>query len=238
MKSYKYSTKERAQRVSRTIGCVGYHTHEGGNKTIYMPCKSHKIFKSKIDNKESDGEVTELVDIDGTWNSSSMPILDPASTMNGASITDKIIPAARNSSNPLLRGWYGVYRENNVKEVDMSKAFGYEDTKDMDVEDTLKYFEKKLGDKDEAKKRTHVFGKKKNLNKKTPPEIKNKKGFIDREIIKEKESDEMVEDTIFDKKQEFNNKSVIAKNLRSLKNMANKNGISTDTLIRMLKDEQ
>ena len=48
----------------------------------------------------------------------------------------------------------------------------------------------------------------------------------------------MEEDTIFAKKQEFNNKSVIAKNLRSLKNMANKNGISTDMLIRMLKDEQ
>jgi hypothetical protein len=242
MKSYKYSTKERAQRVSRTIGCTGHHSHEEGDKKIYMPCKSHKIFKSKIKSKdsESEEEVTELVDFDGTWLSSSSPITDPASTLQGSTTTDKIVPATRIPNNGLLRGFYGAYRESYVKEIDMSKAFGYEKTKGLDAEDTLKYFEKKLDDEDEAKERTIQFGKdpsgKRTRN--TPLHIRKKKGFIDREIIKEKESDEVGEDVIIDKEKEIKTNNMLKKNIRSLKNMASKNGINIEKLIRLIKDEQ
>ena len=47
MKSYKYSTKDRALRVARTLGCDGYHSHEVDGRKKFMPCKSHKIFLSK-----------------------------------------------------------------------------------------------------------------------------------------------------------------------------------------------
>jgi hypothetical protein len=240
MKSYKYSTKERAQRVSRTIGCTGYHTHEDGEKKIYMPCKSHKIFKSKVDSKKSgsEEEVTELIDADGTWLSSSMPILDPASTIQGSTTTDKIVPATRIARDIFLRGRY--FGEGHVKEIDMSKAFGYEKTKDLDAEDTLKYFEEKLDDEDEAKERTMQFGKDPSgkRTKKAPLHIRKKKGFIDREIIKEKESDEVEEDIIIDKEKEIKTNNMLKKNIRSLKNMASKNGIGIEKLIRLIKDEQ
>jgi hypothetical protein len=37
-----YSTKEKAQEISLSIGCDGgYHTHEYEGKTWYMPCESH-----------------------------------------------------------------------------------------------------------------------------------------------------------------------------------------------------
>jgi len=240
MKSYKYSTKERAQRVSRTIGCTGYHTHEDGEKKIYMPCKSHKIFKSKVDSKKSgsEEEVTELIDADGTWLSSSMPIPDPASTIQGSTTTDKIVPATRIARDIFLRGRY--FGEGRVKEIDMSKAFGYEKTKDLDAEDTLKYFEEKLDDEDKAKERTMQFGKDPSgkRTKKTPLHIRKKKGFIDREIIKEKESDEVEEDIIIDKEKEIKTNNMLKKNIRSLKNMASKNGIGIEKLIRLIKDEQ
>ena len=37
-----YSTKEKAEEISLSIGCDGgYHTHEYEGKTWYMPCESH-----------------------------------------------------------------------------------------------------------------------------------------------------------------------------------------------------
>ena len=48
MKTYKYSTKERANRVSKTLGCLGFHSHGNGDEKIYMPCKTHEIFLKTI----------------------------------------------------------------------------------------------------------------------------------------------------------------------------------------------
>jgi len=237
MKSYKYSTKDRALRVSRTLGCDGYHTHEVDGRKKYMPCKSHKIFlsKTKKDKKEGeDAEVNELVDYDGTWLTSSIGIQDPASTVQGFTSTEKTVAMSRNPRDPLLRGWYGYYGEGHVKEIDMSKAFGYEKTKDLGSKETIKFFEKKLKDPDSAKKRAKIFGKGKDLDKNAPPKIRKKKGFIAREILKEKDVDEISEDKLIHKK-EFSN--ILKKNIKSLNNMADKQGVSIDELIGLLKNE-
>lgn len=241
MKTYKYSTKERAERVAKTINCTGSHQHTEKGKKIYMPCKSHKIFLEKT--KKSEGEVTELVDYDGTWETSSIPILNPATTgtKNNPTITDKIVFMSKNPRDPLLRGWYGYYGEGHVKEIDMSKSFGFKDTKFMDAEETEKFYKKELKLKPQnAKMRTLDQGKKKGLDKKTPTKIKNKKGFIDREILKELETDEIYEDMLFDKNKKSDDGVVgdlIKKNVRALKKMANDNNIPIQKLIYMLKDE-
>ena len=175
MKTYKYSTKALAASVAKTLGCTGSHQHTEKGKKIFMPCKSHEIFTKKT--KNSEGEVTELVDDDGTWKSSSIPILNPATTgtKNNPTTTDKIVSMSKNPRDPLLRGWYGYYGEGHVKEIDMSKAFGFEDTKFMDAEETEKFFKKELKLKPQnAKVRTLDQGKKKGLDKKTPPQIKKK----------------------------------------------------------------
>lgn len=246
MKTYKYSTKERAERVAKTIGCTGSHYHNENGKRKYMPCKSHEIFKSKTkkDNKSKEEEVTELIDDDGTWTSSSIPILDPASSMQGSTFTDKIVGMSRNPRDPLLRGWYGYYGESEVKEEDMIDAFGFEDTMFMDYDDTVKHYQKKLKlDKDDAISRAIQQGKKPNLHKKTPKKIKNKKNFIDRLILKEKgidENEDIIEDIVLTSKDsnggEIND--IIKKNVKSLKNMAKKQGLSINQLIKLLKDEQ
>ena len=249
MKTYKYSTKERAERVAKSLGCTGSHHHneDGGKK--YMPCKDMKTFKEKTKNnkKGKEEEVTELVDFDGTWLSSDVPILDPASSMQGSTFTDKIVPMSRNPRDPLLRGWYGYFGENEVKEEDMSSAFGYEDTKDLNFDDTLKHYKKELSlDNEKALERTIQQGKKKELSKrkKTPAEIKKKKGFIDTLIIKELE-DDIKEDTIFKKDDRDNdlNKKVkeinplLLKNIRAIKKMAEKMGVPLSELIKALKNE-
>jgi hypothetical protein len=249
MKSYKYSTKDRAERVAKTLGCTGSHHHNENGEKKFMPCKTHEIFKSKLKkDKKDEQEVTELVDTDGTWLSSSIGILDPASTGIGTKTTDQIVQAARNPRDPLLRGWYGYYGEGTVKEEDMSKAFGYEDTKDLDAKDTIKYFEKKLGDEQSAIERAASFGKKEKLEKNAPKKLKRLKNFIDRLILKEKELDEseVREDRIVDRDKKDNDLTkkklevspLLLRNIRSIKKAAKENGITFKELVQIMKDEQ
>lgn len=251
MKTYKYSTKERAERVSKTLGCSGSHSHGTGEDKKYMPCKDMNTFKEKTkkDTKGKEQEMTELVDSDGTWSSSDIPILDPASSMQGSTFTDKIVAMSRMPRDPLLRGWYGYYGESELKETDMSDAFGYEDTLFMDYDETVEYFQKKLGlDKESAVERTIQQGKKPKLHKKTPKKISKLKNYIDRLILKEKEVDEseIAEDVLVDRtggdylnKRESNNiDNLILKNIKSLKKMANSQGITTQQLIRLISREQ
>ena len=246
MKTYKYSTKERAERVSKTLGCSGSHYHNEDGDRKYMPCKSHNIFlsKTKKNKKGEEQEVTELVDADGTWLSSNTPILDPASTGIGTKTMDQIIPAARNPRDTFMRRGYG---ESRVKEEDMSKAFGYKNTKDMDAKETLDYFKDELEMDDESAEHRveDEFGKSPERDKKS--KFKNKKGFIGRPILKEKESEDIAEDVLVDKEtndQENIKKRVLdinpllVRNIKSIKKMAKENGITVRELIMMLKDEQ
>jgi hypothetical protein len=249
MKTYKYSTKERAERVSKTLGCSGSHYHNEDGDRKYMPCKSHDIFlsKTKKNKKGEEQEVTELVDADGTWLSSNTPILDPASTGVGTKTMDQIVPASRNPRDPLLRGWYGYYGEGRVKENNMIKAYGYKATMDMDAKETLDYFKDELEMDDESAEHRveDEFGKSPERDKKS--KFKNKKGFAGRPILKEKESEDIAEDVLVDKEtndQENIKKRVLdinpllVRNIKSIKKMAKENGITVRELIMMLKDEQ
>ena len=251
MKTYKYSTKERAERVAKTLGCSGFHYHNEDGNRKYMPCKDMKTFKEKTkkETKGKETEVNELIDDDGTWLTSAIPILDPASTGIGTKTTDQIVPAARMPRDPLLRGWYGYYGEGTIAEEDMADAFGYEDTMFMDYDETVRYFQKKLGlDKESAIERTVQQGKKPKLHKRTPKKISKLKNYIDRLILKEKEIDEseIAEDILVDKskreslekKEQSDVNNIILKNIKSLKKMANSQGITTQQLVRLISREQ
>jgi len=246
MKTYKYSTEERAERVAKTLGCTGSHYHNEDGEKKYMPCKSHEIFlkKTKSSEKESkEQEVTELVDDDGTWLSSDIPILSPANNGIGTKTTDQIVPAARNPRDPLLRGWYGYYGEGKVAEENMTKAFGWKDTKDMDAKETLKYFKDELEmDDDSAEKRVDdEFGKSPERDKKS--QYKNKKGFVGRPILKELEMDEdlLIPKDTDDQTEKRKIRDLInpllLRNIKSIKKLAKDQGISVKELIQMLKDE-
>ena len=240
MKTYKYSTKERAERVAKSLGCSGSHTHNEDENKKYMPCKDMKTFKEKT-KKGKEEEVTELVDDDGTMLTSKIPITDPASTgtVGNPTTTDTKVGMQRTPRDPLLRGVYGFYRESHIKEEDMEKAFGFEDTKFMDYDDTVKYYQKELDlDKDSAIDRAVQQGKKPNLQKRAPKNIKKKKNFIDRLILKEKEIEE---DKIVNKNSISDVDSpaskILKKNISALKSMAEKEGLSLNDLIRFLKNE-
>lgn len=248
MKSYKYSTKERAERVSKTLGCTGYHYHNDNGDRKYMPCKDMKTFKQKTEKKSKpeEKEVTELISDDGTWLTSDIKIMDPASTGIGTKTTDQIAAQTKTPRDVFMRGGVSLRGESVMAEEDMEHAFGFEDTKFMDYEDTVKHYQKKLKlDKDAAIDRAIQQGKKPNLQKRTPKKIKKKKNFIDRLILKEKgidENEDLIEDIILNKSnsnKDLNGKpnKVLLNNISSLKRMAKKQGLNLEKLIELIKNE-
>jgi hypothetical protein len=210
-----------------------------------MPCKSHDIFKSKTkkDNKSKEEEVTELIDFDGTWKTSNVPILDPASTGVGTKTTDQIAAATKTPRDVFMRGGVSFRGESVMAEEDMEKSFGFDGTKFMDYKETVNYYQDELGlDKEAAEERAIQQGKKPNLQKRAPKKIKSKKNFIDRLILKEKgidENEDIIEDVLLDKEKNNDNiNPILLKNVNSIKRMAKKQGISIQKLITLIKNEQ
>lgn len=234
-------------------------------KTISKIQKDKKL-KTNSDikktlNKKKD-ELGELVDYDGSFLSSKIPIYNPYLSPKGT--MDQEVVATRQTNNPMVRGYRVYYGEGEeetdevINETDFSDAFGYEETKDKNGPETFKTFVKELGlDKDEAADRTRQQGKEpdvkrhKNKLKLVPKKIKNQKGFIDRLTISEKEElhhlkkqqvVDMVEDIVMKKKSTDNDMSkktglskILIKNLENIKKLADKEGIEINDLVKILK---
>ena len=218
------------------LGCEGTHKHDNG----FMPCKSHEEWEKVTYNNEDGGEIEELVDFDGTMMNSKIPIIDPKVTNKGMDTTDKAVAAGHTRQDPYALGF-----RRYVGEEDMSGAFGVEETEEMDFDDTVKYLEDVLG-VDNAEERAEEMGKDPNLEKKktdgafTRMRLQEKeKMFTKEQIIK------MKEDLLMDKDADMDvqpvNKTmskIILRNLKALKTLAKKEGISTNQLAKYLRDEQ
>lgn len=213
--------------------------------------KSNKKFKKtdiekKLKSiKKPKKELEELVKADGTMAGSRVPIhnlaLSPRKTM------DQTVPMARVSNDPVTRG-YRVYwgegeeKEDDVlSEVDYSDAFGYEETKDKDFKNTIKTL-KKMGVENPIE-RAKQFGK--------LPKVKRKGGKLKQRLSEKETLDEirkqkmvkMVEDILTKKNKDESDvigndkpiNKIIMKNLQSIKKLADKEGISLNKLINILK---
>ena len=201
---------------------------------------------------EVEKELDELIEPDGSFATSSTPILDlsfhPRRTM------DQTVITTRQTNNPVTRGYrvyYGESKEEEpvVNEVDYSDAFGYEETKDLDGKKTYKTLVKKMGmEPEEAKDRTKQFGKDPTGKRDSKSKFKNKKGFVGKLTLSEMEKLEMkkmLEDILSKRnsddadvvKKEHPSSKILKKNLESIKKMAEKEGISINQLVKMLKSE-
>jgi hypothetical protein len=215
--------------------------------------------------KKMKSEIDELVDYDGTFLSSKIPIYNPKIAPKGT--TDQEVVQNRQPNNPLIRGYRVYWGEsedeegNIVAEVNLEDAFGYEETKDLNGPDTFETFIEDLGlSPDEAADRTTQQGKefdeerhKKKL-KKVPKKIKDDPNFIDRlTLVEKKKIDEirkekmtkMVEDMLVKKSKDsdVNKKNqslskLLTKNLESIKKIAEKEGNSISDLIKVLKKSE
>ena len=238
----KYNTfrkQSAAEKRAEELGCKGSHKMDKG----FMPCSTHKEFEKVSKTKKPQGEIDELIDFDGTMNNSKIPPLNLGLTPRKT--TDQTVAAARITADPLLRGYRVFYTESEIKEEDFSTAFGYNDTKDMDAEEAIDYFVDELGfDEDKAEGRVEELGK--------TPELDGQKtkGAFTRMRLKEKfytkkEMKEII-DGIVSKKSETKDiqfapkemSKIITRNIQTLKKLAEKEGISVNQLISMLKNEQ
>jgi hypothetical protein len=105
-----------------------------------------KLLKSKPkkNTKDIKGEIEELVTSDGSMTNSKIPILDPR--LHPRKTMDQTVAASRITNDPISRGYRTYYGESieEMSEEDMSAAFGYEETKDLDGKETFKYFKDEL----------------------------------------------------------------------------------------------
>ena len=198
--------------------------------------------------KKTSGEIDELVDSDGTMLSSRVPNLNQ--TLTPHKTLDQTVAMSRQAGNPILRGYRVYYGEsvedsdNVMSEVDYSDAFGYDETEDMDYKNTVKTL-KKMG-VDNADERAEQFGK--------LPKVKRNGKFLKQRLVEKDQLDEeqrqkmikMVEDILTKKNKSESDiisksnpvSKILAKNLQSIKKIADKEGISVSELIKILKSNE
>jgi hypothetical protein len=216
---------------------------------------TEKQINSKFKEIDSEGEIEELVGTDATMLGSNIPIINPMSSAKQT--MDKTINMARTSNDPVTRGYRVYYGEseeeqdNVVSEVNYDEVFGWEETKDMDYNDTVDT----LSDMgvDNPEERAEEMGKDPKLEKK-----KMKGSFIRQRLVEKEPIDEvqkkqmikMVEDILTKKSKKDgdvvkssseSNKTIgtfLKRNLKSIKKLAEKEGISLDQLIKALKYDE
>lgn len=210
-----------------------------------------KVSKNALTNKlksiKPKKEIDELVDSDGSMLSSKIPFLNQ--TLTPHKTTDQTVAMARITNDPLTRGYRVYYGEGEegsdevINEVDYSEAFGYEETKDMDFDNTVKTL-KKMG-VENAIERAKQFGK---LPKQKREDGELKQRLSEKDSIEEQQKQKMikmVEDMLT--KKSSNNSDVVKdkgiskillKNIQSIKKIADKEGISVNMLIKALKSNE
>ena len=179
--------------------------------------------KKKKSTKTLKTDLEELVNSDGAMSNSAIPILDPK--LHPKKTMDQTIAAARITNDPIARGYRTYYGESveEIEEIDMSGAFGYEETEDMDGKDTFEYLVNDMGmEPEDAEERTKQKGQ-------DPTGKKDKKSpyYKDPNFINNADVN----------KKELETSRMLKRNLLVLKKQAEKEGISVSELIKMLKSE-
>jgi len=209
--------------------------------------------KKKKSTKELKGEIEELVNLDGALSNSKIPILDPK--LHPKKTMDQTVAATRITNDPIARGYRTYYGESveEFNEEDMSGAFGYEETKDMNGEETFDYFVKELKmSPEEAVERTKQQGKDPSGKKDENSKYKNDKNFIGKLTISEiqkQKAIKMVEDLLMKskngdssevgkkEKEDIQASSMIKRNIKSIIKQAEKEGLSKKDIIKLLGSE-
>lgn len=197
-------------------------------------------YKKIPDSVEND--VDEIVDVNGNIARKKVPVTKAS---GGASqkTTDQVVKTGAGSMG--IHGVHGTHTSLRYwAESDMSKALGYEKTmgQDKDMEDAEKYFKDDLdmGD-DETKERLTTYGYDEKLPDDKVRLIENPKkyvkDYVESVLRKKSTNDDLVKkDQTEDVEDELN--PIIKKQVTSLKNTLNKNNISVDKVIKILKKEK
>jgi hypothetical protein len=211
-------------------------------------------------NEKTDGEMTEFVSSDGSFAGSNVPILNQG--LHPRKTQDQTVTMTRQTNNPAIRGYRVYYGEsvegddeNLLDEVDMSDAFGYEETEDLSTYDQADEALEELGIEDpyERHDRLEVMGFDPKYDKQLKQEKKRgqcKNCFTKRRLseIEKEKMIRMIDEIILKKKNKSDDvikkdseiddspvNKILTRNLQSIKRIAEKEGISINHLIKILK---
>ena len=202
-----------------------------------------KVLDKKLKGIKSKKEIDELVDEDGLMLGSRIPNINHS--LSPRKTTDQYVAMSRTTNDPVTRGYrvyYGESKESDdvINEVDYSEAFGYDETKDMDFKNTVKKL-KEMG-VDNPVERAKQFGK---LPKEKVEDGELKQRLSEKDSIEEQQKKmmkKMVEDILTKKSKDSSDvikntgvSKILKKNLKVIKNIADKEGISINMLIKALK---
>ena len=219
--------------------------------------KLHKDGKVKIDNislvygdepespnENSEEELGELVDYDGSIVGSKVPLgWENVKTMSATKTMDATVPMGRQSGEQGRGYFFKRYWGESVEELgehDMTDVLGYDDTVYMDAGETIEYFKKEHDmEEDEAEGRAESMGKTKSLDKKSDDNESFQRLVEDDDIIK------MLEVILKNKDENVgvqNNEDkeiphYIDNKLRLIQKYARSHGINMKSIINRLKNE-
>jgi len=215
-------------------------------------------YKNKKE-ETTDGEMTELVDSDGTFGGSAIPILQLG--MHPRKTQDQTVIATRQTNNPFVRGYRVFYGESVdsddeklLDEINMSDAFGYEETEDLETYDDADEVLQQMGIEDpfERNDRLETMGFDPKLDDQLKREKKRgicKNCFTKRRLseVEKEKMIKMIDEILLKKKknsEDVINKDgddetpvtkILKRNLQSIKRIADKEGININQLIKILK---
>jgi hypothetical protein len=220
---------------------------------IKLNSKVPKKYEKEEPNKP-DGELDELVDSDGSFLGSNIPILQQ--NMHPHKTLDQTVRMSRTSQFPFIRVYYGESEDkgdNIIDEVDYSDAFAYDETEDdksyKDCMGTMK--DMGIDEFLERDERCKSFGFDKKLDKELKQEKKRgrcKNCFTKRRLseLEEQKMNHLLDEILLTKKKKDTDVikketegnvvgKIIKKNLDSIRAIAEKEGISIDKLVKYLK---
>jgi len=215
-----------------------------------------KEIKKNIKTEKQKGEIDELVNDDGTFIGSNIPILKL--DLHPRKTTDQTVKMARSSQFPFIRVYYGESEEeknNLIDEIDQSEWFGDKETKNAKNYNQANKILKSLGVKDNSERisRLKKFGFDKELDsnlKKQQKKGKCKKCFVKKRLTElgKNRMEKMIDEILLSKKSETKDVTkkrnenetsaiykVLEKNLKSISKIANKEGIDKNKLINIIK---
>jgi hypothetical protein len=220
---------------------------------IKLNSKVPKKYEKEEPNKP-DGELDELVDSDGSFLGSNIPMLQQ--NMHPHKTLDQTVRMSRTSQFPFIRVYYGESEDkgnNIIDEVDYSDAFAYDETEDdksyKDCMGTMK--DMGIDEFLERDERCRSFGFDKKLDKELKQEKKRgrcKNCFTKRRLseLEEQKMNHLLDEILLTKKKKDTDVikketegnvvgKIIKKNLDSIRAIAEKEGISIDKLVKYLK---
>ena len=234
---------------------------ELGNKVgVKLTSKVPEKYKKDDEEKEG-GEIDELVDTDGSFLGSNIPMLQqnthPHKTM------DQTVKMSRATQFPFLRVYYGESEEKDgevIDEEDMKDAFGFEETENEGTYKECMETMKEMGidamiERDE---RCKTFGFEKKYDEQLKQEKKNgkcKNCFTKRRLaeLESEKMENLLDEILLSKKKKENDvvktkeketsssnpiEKILMRNLESVAKIADKEGIDIDKLVKHLKSSE